>query len=179
MVVWLWLNTFLWHKVTVPNYSILERHLFPLINEDLYRNWFWFWVAHISETQTVADDVEFIYYMIYLSLQLLSMLGSDGAQAAQTQSQGTELCAFCWPMRWVSLTSKVTGGLQGLQAITWSGLWVLTHIPKAELVLPLPVGNGNSPVGRANLLSSTLSPQLSKGMEMEDAANLPQVIWNV
>lgn len=56
------------------------------------------------------------------------------------------------------LTLKVSEGLQGLQAITWSGLWESTHIPEAELVLPPSSGEWKQPLGRVNLLSPTLSP---------------------
>lgn len=61
-------------------------------------------------------------------------------------------------MRYMLLTLKVSEGLQGLQAITWSGLWESTHIPEAELVLPPSSGEWKQPVGRVNLLSPTLSP---------------------
>lgn len=96
----------------------------------------------------------------------------------------SELSAFCWPMRGMLLTLKVTEGLQGLQAITWSGLWESTHIPEAELVLPPSSGEGKQPVGRVNLLSPTLSPHQPHSLRKvrrwklmdSSSVNLPQII---
>lgn len=101
----------------------------------------------------------------FCSLSVHWKHGSDAPNSILIDN--SELCEFCWPMRWVLLTLKVSRELLGLQAITWSVLWVLTHIPKAELVLPPSSREWKQPVGRVISFLPTLSPH-STGKEMHE-----------
>ena len=84
------------------------------------------------------------------------------------------ICSLCWPVGWVSLTLKVTGSLQGLQAITWPGC---RHtFLKQNWFYPLLVENGNSPwAGWISPFSTTFSTPNSLGVmrrrEMTDSSS--------
>ena len=83
----------------------------------------------------------------------------QGTEARTLHVRSRSLRAPHWrPVKWAWLTSKVTGGLGALQAITWSGLWVSAHIPKAELVWPPSSGEWKQPGWISAGSSSSLSP---------------------